>query len=152
MAKSQKYRSSVCAYPFPEAVWSAWSSRLPEGSEQFKRRITYSGLEGDLKPTEVTKSNTIWEYTIPPGRTAVVDNICDLQTMNNSRGMGGAKLNLPSKRAQKKGATAASMSMACGPVWIKMTSPTSKQARQAGRIGKIRCRIWAGQLMFEDPP
>ena len=153
MAKNQKYRSSTCAYPFPVQVWQDWSSRLPgdEPTLKMKRSNTYEGHQGFLKATTTTSTKEEWEYTIPAGRTAIMDNICEFESHNSRRGMGAAKLNMPSKRAQKeKGATARSMSMACGPTWLKMSSPTSAEARKKGRIGTIRCKIWCGKLLFDD--
>jgi hypothetical protein len=149
MAISQKYRSSACAYPFPVEAWREWSSRLPGGDIplKMKRRSTYEGLQGDLVPTEVTNTKEQWSYVIPASRTEVVNNICDLQTSNSRRAVGAAKLNLPSKAAiRSKQATAQSMSQACGPIELRMTSPKD---RRDGKIGKLRCKLWCGQLMFD---
>ena len=152
MAKNQKYRSSLCGYPFPVDVWRKWSSRLPgeEPNLNLRRATAYGGEQGPLKPTCVTNTKEVWEYTFPAGRTAIIDNICNLQAKDSSRGMGAAKLVLPSRRARKKGATALSMSMACGPFWVKMTSPMGNYARKMGNIGKVRCKLWCGQLMFDE--
>ena len=102
MAKNQKYRSSPFAYPFPVSVWNKWSKeKLPEEDDRLnmKRRITYDSGMGNLKPTKVTNTKEEWEYTIPAGRTGIVDQVLAFEKKKKPLGFGAAKLVQPSKRA-----------------------------------------------------
>jgi hypothetical protein len=153
MAKNQKYRSSPFAYPFPVSVWNKWSKeKLPEEDDRLnmKRRITYDSGMGNLKPTKVTNTKEEWEYTIPAGRTGIVDQVLAFEKKKKPLGFGAAKLVQPSKRAQKeRNAMPQSMSYGVGPLYLNYSSPTSHLKRQAGSIGKLKGKIWCGTLLFD---
>ena len=154
MTKAQKYRRNAMAFDLPVTTFQAkWIQRFPVCDKRlgFNRQVPYESIQtvassttARLLPTETTPRLEIWEYTIPAGRPALISGYFALEEFNRRRAWGNCKLWLPSGRAQRQGAKAKGLWVACGPLWVRYATPLSKPG-----VGRLKATWWTGRFDFE---